>query len=209
MVLYVRVKYAVIITPKLAWVHLPKTAGTTTDQLFVASGLRLLWHDSQSSPIKHLPPAEHPSQADLPITGRQLATNFRRLPHWLLSNYQHKLQRMGLDLDAAPMREGLFWRDRAQQWLPADWWINRFGIDERWIFFRVEYLKKDFLSCLKYSEPIGRIPRLRVRLVNGRNRSSYSRSIESWFKPSDLEALYSANPCWASLERKLYGGLLI
>ena len=191
------------------WVHLPKTAGTTTDRLFQASGVELLWHDSQTTPLKHLPPSEHPSCADLPTAGRQFVTNFRRLPHWLLSNYHHKLQRMGLDLDSAPMRGGMFWRDRAKQWLPADWWINRFGIDERWTFFRVEHLKSDFLSCLKDSEPIGTIARLRVRLVNARNRSVYSRSLDSWFDSSDLDSIYRANPRWASLERQLYGDLLI
>ena len=35
------------------------------------------------------------------------------------------------------MQGGLFWRDRDQQWLPADWWLDRFGIDERWILLRV------------------------------------------------------------------------
>ena len=204
-----RVNFIVIITPKLAWVHLPKTAGTTTDELFQASGISLLWRDSQSSPAKHLPPSEHPSCNDLPLDGRQHVTNFRRLPHWLLSNYHHKLQRMKLELDSAPMRDGLFWRERAQQWLPADWWIERFGIDEHWIFLRVEDLKSDFLSCLSFHEPIGRIARWRVRLVNGRNRASYSRSIESWFTPSDLEKVYSANPRWTSFERQLYGDLLI
>ena len=107
------------------------------------------------------------------------------------------------------MTQAGIWRDRAKQWLPADWWISRFGIDERWMFLRVEYLKSDFLSCLKDAESIGRISRLRVRLVNARNRSSYSRSLDSWFTSVDLEAIYSANPLWASLERQIYGDLLI
>ena len=198
-----------IITPHLAWVHLPKTAGTTTDQLFVASGIPLLWHDSQATPVKHLPPGEHPSQAELPLAGRQPVANFRRLPHWLLSNYHHKLQHMGLQLEAAPMRQGLFWRERQQQWFPADWWLERFGIDERWTLLRVEQLKADFLACLQRHEPIGRIARWRVRLVGAQNRSSYTRALDPWFSPADLEILYGANPRWAALERQLYGDLLV
>ncbi len=197
-----------IITSHLAWVHLPKTAGTTTDQLFVASGVPLLWHDSQASPVKHLPPADHPAQAELPLQGRQPLANFRRLPHWLLSNHQHKLQRMGLDLDSEPMRQGLFWRDRLQQWLPADWWLERFGIDERWELLRVEHLKSDFLACLARHQPIGRRARWRVRLVPARNRTSYSRTTDCWFSSSDLQRIYAANPRWAALERCLYGDLL-
>lgn len=116
---------------------------------------------------------------------------------------------MGLDIDPAPMRQGLFWRDRDKMWLPADWWLERFGIDERWILLRVECLKADFLSCLRTHEPIGRCARWRVRSVNARNRSSYVRSLESWFTPVDLQDIYNANPRWAALERQLYGDLLI
>ena len=197
-----------IITPHLAWVHLPKTAGTTTDQLFVASGLELLWHDNQASPVKHLPPADHPAQAALPLAGRQPMANFRRLPNWLLSNVQHKRKLMGLEVDLAPMRRGLFWRERQQEWLPADWWLERFGINERWSLLRVEQLKADFLACLARHEPIGRRARWRVRLVAARNRNRYARDLAQWFSPADLQAAYAANPRWAALERQLYGSLL-
>lgn len=196
-----------IITSHLAWVHLPKTAGTTTDQLFVASGLPLLWRDSQDSPVKHLPPSEHPHASDLPLHGRQPVANFRRLPSWLLSNLQHKRGLMGLEVDHEPMRRGLFWRQRQQEWLPADWWLDRFGIDDSWTLLRVERLKADFLACLAAHEPIGRSARWRVRLVPARNRNRYARDLGQWFSPADLEAIYAANPRWAALEKRLYGQL--
>lgn len=197
-----------ILTSRLAWVHLPKTAGTTTDQLFVASGLPLLWHDSQHSPVKHLPPGEHPEATRLPLASRQPVANFRRLPSWLLSNLQHKTGLMGLEVDPEPMRRGLFWRARQEQWLPADWWLERFGIDDQWLLLRVERLKADFLACLAAHEPIGRRARWRVRLVSARNRNRYDRELAQWFTPSDLSNLYAANPRWAALEQKLYGCLL-
>ena len=53
---------------------------------------------------KHLP-SEHPSCADLPTAGRQFVTNFLQAAS-LVVNYHHKLQRMGLDLDSAPMCGG-------------------------------------------------------------------------------------------------------
>ena len=197
-----------IITPHLAWYHLPKTAGTTTDQLFVASGVPLLWHDQQDSPIKHLPPAQHPEGDALPLNGKHKVVNFRRLPHWLLSNYQHKLGMMGLELDASPMASGLFWRERDQTWLPADWWVERLGIDETWTLLRVEHLKSDFLRFLKLHEPIGRRARWRVRLVGSLNRNRYRRKLKDWFSVDDLQCLYQANPRWAALERKAYGNLI-
>ena len=197
-----------IITPHLAWVHLPKTAGTTTDQLFVASGLPLLWHDSQASPVKHLPPAEHPQASVLPLAGRQRVANFRRLPTWLLSNLQHKKGLMELEVNPEPMRRGLFWRERQQRWLPADWWLERFGIDAQWTLLRVERLKPDFLACLAAHEPIGRRARWRVRCAAARNRNRYPRDLSRWFSPSELEAVYAANPRWAALEKHVYGDLL-
>lgn len=198
-----------IITSRLAWVHLPKTAGTTTDKLFLATGLPLDWHDSQSSPVKHLPPQNHPLFESLPLANKHFVANFRRLPCWLLSNYQHKLHRMGLSLQSKEMYNGLFWRDRDHQWLPADWWLDRFDIDQSWSLLRVEYLKSDFLACLARYEPIGLCSRTKVRFVGSRNRTNYNRSLNYWFTPDDLTKIYAANPLWSSLEKKLYGSLLI
>ena len=197
-----------IITPRLAWVHLPKTAGTSTDALFAVSGLPLLWRDSQDSPVKHLPPAEHPSAAELPLIGRQPMANFRRLPHWLLSNLQHKRISMGLGVDQEPMRRGLFYRHRDQCWLPADWWLERFGIDESWLLLRSEHLKSDLISALRRHEGLGLRASVRLLAVQSRNRNRYRRRLSDWFGVGDLERLYATNPRWAALERALYGALL-
>ena len=148
-----------IITPKLTWVHLPKLL-----ELQLISCL-LLVVSFAGVIVRHA--SEDPRHRciflQLPLGGDQFVSNFRRL-HWLLV-VPHKLQHMGLKLDSAPMAKGLFWRNRDKEWLPADWWLERFGIDERWILLRVEYLKNDFLSCLKCYEPIDTISRLRFVLM--------------------------------------------
>ena len=197
-----------IITRSLVWHHLPKTAGTTTERLFLASGIDLLWNDPQTSSLKHLPPLDHPRASDLPIAGQHPLLNFRRLPNWLLSNYHHKTNMMGLHLNDEPMRNGLFWRHRMQQWLPADWWLNRLCVDQSWTFLRVESLKEDFLKCLSQHERISPLASLRIRLVSSRNRNVYDRSPQSWFSKHDLETLYAANPLWSSFELAAYGSLL-
>ncbi|KZR73250.1 hypothetical protein PMIT1320_01841 [Prochlorococcus marinus str. MIT 1320] len=197
-----------IITKNLAWYHLPKTAGTTTDKLFEASGLPLLWNDPQDSPVKHLPPHEHPFGFDLPLNDVRKLINFRRLPSWLLSNYHHKLTKMGLQLSDEQMRNGFFWRDRQKQWLPADWWLERFSVSDDWSFLRVEHLKDDFLKILSDYQPIGLRSHLRVRLVSALNKNTYSRQISRWFTENDLRRVYSANPIWASFESRIYGNLL-
>lgn len=197
-----------IITKHLSWVHLPKTAGTTTDQLFMASKVPILWRDSQDSPNKHLPLRPHSQSSDYKSCYRQKVSNFRRLPCWLLSNHQHKLQRMGLDLPLKHMRNGFFWRERELQWLPADWWLERFEIDDNWEFIRAEYLKSDFLNCLRRYEQVDFISRIKIRAQRSRNCSDYPHNLDVWFSSSDLCSLYSANPKWSSIERKLYGNLL-
>lgn len=198
-----------IITKHLSWVHLPKTAGTTTDQLFLASNVPVLWRDSQDSPNKHLPLSLHSELAVFKSNSRQKVSNFRRLPCWLLSNHQHKLQRMGLNLPLKYMRKGLFWRERELEWLPADWWLDRFEIEDNWEFIRVEFLKSDFIDCLFRYEHIGFVPRLKIRAQRSRNCNDYLHKLDAWFSPSDLLSLYSANPKWSFIERKLYGNLLL
>lgn len=198
-----------IITSRLAWFHLPKTAGTTTDQLFITSGLKLLWHDSQSSPVKHLSALDHPYASSLPLSGKQYLCNFRRLPYWLLSNYQHKIVRMGLEIDHSFIQQGLFWRERQQEWLPADWWLDKFSIDDSWSFLRVEYLKSDFLRCLSLYEPINCLSGLRVRFVPSKNKTLYKRSLIDWFSMDNLRNMYFNNPRWTSLEQDLYGNLMV
>jgi len=197
-----------IITSKLIWVHLPKTAGTTTERLFVASGLPLLWNDPQSSYVKHLPVSDHPDFARLPMDDQRLIVNFRRLPFWLLSNYHHKSQMMNLKLDFNPVRRGYFWRDRLSAWLPADWWLDRLSITSNCSLLRVDYLKADFLSCLRKYQPIDRLSRLRVRMVKSTNRNYYERKLDTWFSRDELNDLYALNPRWTELELLVYGNLL-
>lgn len=198
-----------IITKNIAWVHLPKTAGTTTDQLFVASKIPMLWRDSQDSSSKHLPFRMHPDLFNHSLNDQKRISNFRRLPSWLLSNHQHKLQRMHLELPLGYMRRGLFWRERQQQWLPADWWLDRFDIDDNWDFIRLEHLKADFLNCLSRYESVSCTSKLRIWTIPSRNRNKYHHDLSHWFSPADLRSLYSANPRWTSIERKLYGYVLM
>lgn len=197
-----------IITERLQWFHLPKTAGTTTDQLFGLSGLPLIWRDPQDSSMKHLPVSEHPEAQRLVRPDRVSVVNFRRLPWWLLSNYQHKLGAMGLALDREPLADGLFYRHRQDAWLPADWWLDRFAVADHWQFLRVEHLKADFTRLLEQFQPAGFRSRLAIALAPSRNRRRYERDLSTWFSATQLRRIYDANPRWSALEQRLYGHLL-
>jgi hypothetical protein len=194
----------VIITEHLQWFHLPKTAGTTTDELFLRSGVPLLWRDSQASAAKHLPASEHPEASALLREDRRNVINIRRLPDWLLSNYQHKTQRMGLRLDFEPVRQGYFYRHRQQEWLPADWWLTRFAVDDDWQFLRVEHLKPDFLRLVQTQEAVGLRGRLAISLTTARNRTRYARGAQSSFTPGDVASMRRTNPLWARFQARLY-----
>ena len=197
-----------ILTDKLRWMHLPKTAGTSTERLFIASGVPIIWNDPQSSPMKHLPLNVHPFSAKLPLNNQQPVVNFRRLPYWLLSNLQHKRKMMNLDVPSDPMRKGLFWRHRDQTWLPADWWLERFSVTSDFLFLRVEYLKQDFLKCLQNYHSIGFSNYLRVRFSKAKNSNIYQRNLCDWFSPDDIQQIYKTNPIWATLEQQAYGQLV-
>lgn len=198
-----------IITAKLQWHHLPKTAGTTTDLMFERSGLPLIWRDSQTSAAKHLPASEHPQASRLLSPERLNVVNLRRLPAWLISNLQHKQQVMGLELEAEPLHRGLFFRHRQQQWLPADWWLHRLGVTPQWELLRVESLQADFLALLTRAEPVeaGAVAAIRSAPVLNTNR--YDKELSTWFTGPDLMAVYAANPLWRSLELQAYGSLVL
>jgi hypothetical protein len=198
-----------IITDQLQWHHLPKTAGTSTDHLFELSGLPLLWRDEQGSPDKHLPAADRRQVAALLIDSRINVLNIRRLPLWLLSNYQHKHTFMGLDLPFEHVRAGMFYRHHQEEWLPADWWMERFAVREDWEFLRVEQLKADFLHLLGRYQPIGVRARIAIALSGSRNRNRYRKDPRTWFGAEDLRAVYGRNPLWARIEQRIYGNLLI
>lgn len=198
-----------IITHHLQWYHLPKTAGTSTDLLFECSGLPLLWRDSQQSPSKHLPASQHPEACRLLSSERLNVVNLRRLPAWLISNYEHKRQLMGLQLDPEPLRRGLFFRQRDQRWLPADWWLQRLGVDATWQLLRVESLQSDFLELLATWEPVGAEAVAAIRAAPALNSNRYDKVLATWFSQADLAALYVANPVWRALELQAYGSLVL
>ncbi len=185
---------------------MPKTGGTTTDRLFELSGLPLLWRDPQSSPLKHVPPIDHPNLP--PLMDRTRVINIRRLPQWLLSNWQHKRGLMGLDLEPQMMCQGFFYRHKDQKWYPADWWLDLLGVNESWVCLRLEYLKGDLLKTFADFEPIGWKEACSIRLARERNRNSYSRTIEKWFSAKDLTRIYEMNPRWTALEVQCYGKTL-
>ncbi len=198
-----------IITHNLAWYHVPKTAGTTTDKLFDDSGIELIWRDDQLSHLKHMPPLEHPIIKNYSLEGKEPIANIRRLPSWLLSNFHHQKKIMGLEMSTSQMRRGFFWRNRLEKWLPADWWLERFSIDQNWTLLRTENLKLDFLRCIQKYNSIKSYNIWKLSQTNRRMVNHYNKNISEWFSTSELKTMYAINPRWSTLEELTYGNLML
>ena len=132
----------------------------------------------------------------------------RRLPYWLISNYAHKQQRMGLALEARPVQQGLFFRQKSGDWLPADWWLDTLAIDHSWRVIRCEQLQADLISLMRQQRRVGLRERWRLARIEPENRNAYPRELRRWFSREQLHDAYEANPRWAALEALHYGHLL-
>ena len=115
---------------------------------------------------------------------------------------------LSLILPLEPISNGYFWREDQQKWLPADWWINRLGIDSSWSILRTETLKSDFLKCVSSHQTLSLYKKIQVYTTSSKNKSTYNKLISRWFSDKDLVRIYDVNPLWARLEENLYGSLL-
>lgn len=116
---------------------------------------------------------------------------------------------MGLALEPDQLHKGLFYRYRDQQWLPADWWLLRLGVDHSWQILRVENLLSDFLDVLARFEPVGEEAVASIRQAPSLNCNIYNKDWRAWFGKDDLDSIYEANPVWRTLERHVYGNLVM
>jgi hypothetical protein len=70
-----------VIGERFAWVHMPKTGGDATYQMFAAVPGLIRFSDPLDSNDKHASFWERESE----VAGKQLVMNIRRLPAWTLS----------------------------------------------------------------------------------------------------------------------------
>ena len=194
-----------VIGERFAWAHLPKTGGDTTRELFELFPGFVHHADPGDTNDKH---ATFEDRADT-VRGKTLAMNFRRLPAWVLSRAHHVA------------REGL-WPDYTPEPMPAaaelaastlpDGRLQVFTADgririDRWM--RLEHLRHDFLAFVKEFHPVTPADERLVHELPARDVACYDRDPHNWFSASQLKQMYEANPRWATLERELYGDLVI
>jgi PAS domain-containing protein len=202
-----------IVGKDFIWTHFPKTAGHAVDSALKLAfrGRRDIAFDAPDCDGWHESVQER-AQRDPNInpSSKVVLSGFRRLPHWLLSRVHYEALRPPyLTVDRAMLCRGEFFQ-RDGTIARADDHALHFGGPEvqRWI--RTEHLAEDFErhfgDILDNSLMRAAVKKLR-RIVNG-TRLNYIRSLDFYFKPAELAALYEANPIWAALERRLYGDIL-
>lgn len=203
-----------IIGPSFIWLHFPKTAGHTVDLALRTAARRTRgfafdrrgdyhpgWHDVLAERAER--------DCGFDPGGKVVISAFRRLPYWLLSRIHYEAAKPPYRVATREMtlRGAFFEADGAVS--NADAYVERYQGDvERWL--RVEHLRSDFERCFSDLLPPKMLLLAAGDLDRVHNASpvGYLPRMEFYFTPRELEGLYAANPRWAALEERLYGGLL-
>lgn len=195
-----------IIAPTFIWQHLPKTGGTSTASLFRNLSLADIAVDCDNEDTKHDSFDMRINQTGLDITSKKIFITLRQLPSWLISDWHHKTNIMGLRIPFEPVRSGLFYSLRlGGTWVAADYWLHYFSIDRCDSIIRLEYIEEDanrlVHPLLPQGSPYLRFPRY--------NTNSYSPDIGTFFHHKDLTRIYTNNPLWHDCEKKVYGHIAL
>lgn len=202
-----------IVAPEWLWLHMPKCAGSETEQILrkcflqddrvrfdpVGPGYPIIWHHTLKKRSEFDP--------DFSVNGRRVFCNIRRLPSWILSRIHFEVQRSGHraivtreELLAGMFRNPPEPSGATGKLIKADEILRRFkeGVTD-WI--RTENLEADLHDSFGISVRS-------ERAGSNQNRFQYIRAIKFWFTPLELEGLYKDNPVWRDLEIKVYGDVI-
>ena len=186
------------------WLHLPKTAGTSTAALFRKLNIDGVIVDPDIEDEKHQSIEDRLGDPTATTTKTKIITS-RRLASWLVSDWHHKTKKMGLKLPFEPVKSGLFYSLRlGGTWVAADYWIHYFKAKSCEHTIRIENIEEDSNRVILPLLPRGthqlKLPK--------KNENSYNRNLEHFFGKRDLKRIYQNNPAWSSWENNIYGNLL-
>ena len=195
-----------IIGERFAWAHMGKTGGDAVYQLFALLPDLVLHADEPSNPRKHHTFRKRGAEIlNKPI----LALNIRRLPSWQLSIIQHR-SRHGDPHDPRPVPIP-----------PADEVIGRGQPDHTLLRFtdngtltihhwlRIEHLRTDFITFVSELRSLKDEERQCILEQPTKSAGRYNHDVASYFTEEQIRLLYERNPVWTSIERRVYGDLLI
>jgi len=190
-----------IVSDTITWLHLPKTGGTSTAQVFRDLNIPGIRVDPDHEDAKHESVENRLNSLRIAKKTQTIITT-RRLANWLLSDWHHKTIKMGLQLPFSPVKSGLFYSLRlGGTWVAADYWIHYFDATSCDRVVRLENIEEDANNMVLPLLPKGtkklKFPR--------KNTNNYMKQLETFFNHKDLKRIYANNPCWSHWESAVYG----
>ena len=204
-----------VISDHFIWLHIPKTAGDATLQMFQQLGAKWRVLDPHTDPRKHGTIADayarEPESRDFAVIA-----NLRRLPEVALS-YFHHMQRHGPgerfangrcfgELDFRAYIEWVIEHPESQSY---DWILDNHLPDrdaDHWL--RVSSLADSFVEVVGRYVEIPADALERIRTISANVGSYAKKGLEAWYAPGELEVFYANCPRWSAAERRVYGDLL-
>jgi len=192
-----------VIGHSFIWGHLPKTGGDATAAIFQLFPHLVIFADQPHVNEKHRPFPIQGASDD----GKVRVANIRRLPAWVLSYFHHAAQ------------GGIYPRDQPSPIPLPEQMANSMIADttladfingdatkvDLWI--KMESFVEDLLAFIASLTPVSSPVRTRVRRLGFVNAKVYDHEVENWFTNRQISSMYDINPCWATLEQDIYGGL--
>jgi hypothetical protein len=160
--------------------------------------------DDDNLKIKHDSIALREKRSSWRYENQKIFITFRKLEHWLVSDWEHKRRWMNLpDLPFEPVRSGLFYSLRlGGTWVAADWWIQYFELDETVTALRLDHLQSDLNHHVLPLLPEG-TSKFDVIPIKNANPDKSSRSKIKKFSSYDLNTIQNNNPKWSEWQARI------
>lgn len=193
-----------ILSPRLIWLHLPRTGGTSTVQVFrdavtnLPQAFQSEWSiDDDSLRAKHDNLAIRSMRLGLDPRATRMAMNFRPLDDWMLSNWKWA-RAQGLNVDRSRYQNGEFFSLRLGKWCRADWWLDYFDLTDSIQLIRLTHLEEDLSELMEWAGlklPVEEV----VPRLNGLS-SSDGEQAQGFCSELAMER----NPIWMKYQRKMW-----
>lgn len=190
-----------VITDTMAWAHLPKAAGTATQEMLTGVPGLVLYQAPIDSNDKHDSFRAHREA----VEGKLRAMNIRRLPSWVLSTAHHKaVSGIWPEFEPLPMPtvEEMVESTEPDEFLQ---WMTDDAPVDRWL--RTEFLSEDVEALLLELGVPERRAKAAVEAVPWVGKP-YDHKVTNTFSAEQIARMYERNPDWAAAEREAYGGLM-
>lgn len=222
-----------IIAKNFIWLHIPKTGGDITRELFfeINKGKNfILKYEPSNRQEKHIYYKDLQNKFPELIKNKTIICNFRKLPNWMLSWYMEiKIWGLGLWLKDSRLNnylknsldKGWIFEERNKEiefeilnklrfpyksfiYFP-DYFYEKYNIQNCEII-RLESLKEDFIYVTKdlLDLTVSDINKIKQYKFKIKMPHSYNHNIYNFFTEEEINLLYANNPNWTNLERKLY-----